>query len=420
MLALSAIVLVSVRPSGAWAQSAGAGAQQGAGAEEASGRDRWRLRAGPFVIAPYVRVGEIALDTNVFYTAEDRTTDLAANGGPGLRIDVPIGRVVPYVDANANYYWFARTEGQRRFGGAVGGGFDWKAGAFRLGASRYFERTYQRPSIEVDQRVLRDEWRTTVGLAVDAGARLRIEPALSLENRVVPRGSLYLGTDLSEALTEDRYRAEVALKYGVTSKTFLVALADQEWSRFPNARTRDVDSNRLGGGFELTSETRLRGQAVGGIRLFRPKSAVRGERFTRPFATASLEWILGAKTRLGADYSIDTTYSAFDTQSTALPTIDMERVGVRFFRQLLRRIDFLADGSLTTLKNNAPVVIRRRSGEETVVRDDRFYSARADLGFRILERLRLGATVSYNERQSNFADFGVDGLLLGASLRFNP
>jgi hypothetical protein len=263
-------------------------------------------------------------------------------------------------------------------------------------------------------------WRTNVSLAVDAGGRLRIEPTLSVENRAVPSGSLFLGTDLSQALTEDRYRGEIALKYGMTSKTFLVMLADQEWSRFPKARTRDVDSNRLGGGFELMSETRLSGQAVGGIREFRPKSATRGEKFLRPFATARLEWILGSKTRLGADYSLDTTYSAFDTQSTALPTIDTERVGVRFFRQILRRIDFIADGSLNTLKNKAPVVIRRRGGEETVVRDDRFYSAHADLGLWILKRLRLGGTISYNERQSNFADFGVDGLLLGASLRFNP
>lgn len=417
LVVVCAAVVSGAGPASVQAQAVGGSRPEG---EDQSSGQRWRLRAGPLAIAPYIRLGQIALDTNVFYTAEERTTDLTASGGPGLRIDVPMGRVVPFVDGNVNYYWFARTKEERRFGGGAGGGFDWNAGAFRMGASRYFVRTYERPSFEVDRRVLRDEWQTRVHLDVDAGARFRIEPRFSVENREVPAGFEYLGSDLSRSLTENRSRLELGLIYGLTSKTDFVVLLDQEWSRFPKDVTRDADSNRLAGGFALQSQTRLGGRAIGGIRLFRPKGRGRGAGFTRPYAEARLEWILGGKTRLSAEYTLDTQYSAFGTESGALPTVATQNVGVRFFRRIGRRIEFNADGRLMTLKNDTPVVVRRRGSEQTVIRDDQSYGASADLGFRIRERLRLGVMATYNERQSNFADFGVDGLLLGASIRFNP
>src|SRR2546426_948431 len=41
------------------------------------------FRIGPLYVTPTIRIGAIGLDTNVFYTATDRRTDLTANGGPG-------------------------------------------------------------------------------------------------------------------------------------------------------------------------------------------------------------------------------------------------------------------------------------------------------------------------------------------------
>lgn len=394
---------------------------QGPGAGGAAAGDRLRFRAGPFEVIPYIQLGQVAADTNVFYTAEDRRTDITASGGPGLRIALPIRRVRLFVDGNANYYWFARTREERRFGGAAGGGIDWTAGAFSIGVSRFYTRTYDRPSIEVDRRVLRESVSNRGYLHLKAGARLRIEPGFEADRTEVPAATEFLGADLRRSLTGDRYRALLDLKLALTPKTDFVVLADQEWSRFSEDRTRDADSNRLAAGFALNSTTRLSGRAVGGIRLFRPKGLGVGKSFDRPFGEGQIEWILGAKTRIAAEYRYDTAYSAFSSASGGtLPTVETQQAAFRLFRRMLRRIEFEAEGRLTTLKNDAPVVVRRRDGERTIARDDRFYSARGDLGVRLGERLRLGVVATYNERQSNFADFGVDGLLLGASIRFNP
>lgn len=378
------------------------------------------FHAGPFRIAPYIRLGQIALDTNVYYTPEDRKTDLTASGGPGLRVELPIGRVNLYGDGSVNYYWFARTKEERRFGGAAGGGLDWSANAFRLGLSRFFVRSYERPSIEVDRRILLNDWRSQATLDVDFSHRFRGETSFWISNRETAGETLFLGSDLSGNLTEDRYTADLRLKLGLTGKTDFVLLGDQEWSRFPRQRSRNVDSNRLGGGFALESQTRLSGSVIGGVRLFRPRvPEAAGRSFKRPFVDADIG-ISGQKTRLAASFSLDTSYSAFSSTQTSLPTVDTQQARVFLSRRFGRLIEIDLSGGLTTLKNKAPVVVRRQGQEDVVIRDDQFYSASFDLGFRIRERLRLGLVATYNERQSNFADFGIDGLLLGASLRFNP
>jgi hypothetical protein len=403
----------------------GAGAQPAAprpsdlGPTEPGGAERWRFGAGPFVLSPYIRIGEIAVDTNVFYVPEERTTDLVANGGPGLRIDVPVGRFVPYVDGNVNYYWFARTKGLRHFGGEAGGGFDWLGNAVKVSASQYFERTFRRPSIEVDTRILQDTWRTDVGMDLSAGARVRLEPHFSIDDsEVVPES--FLGAELRQSQSIKRTLAELDVKYRLTPKTDFVLVGDQDWARYPYDATRDVDSNRVGAGFELSSDTRLSGRAVGGARHFRPLNTSRGESFVRPWADVDFRWILGSKTQVGARYSLETTYSAFDTTETSLPLIESQIAGIYFARQLVRRVDFRTGFELNTFTNNVPVVIRQRGTEVVIARDDKFYSAHAELGVRILQRLRLAGTATYNERQSNYDDFGLEGLLLGAKLTFNP
>lgn len=404
---------------GAGAQSIPPGPGNQGGGESAA--ERLDFKLGPFRISPYLQIGQIAADTNVFYTAEGRRTDIVANGGPGLRIALPVRRLTAFVDGGANYYWFARSREERRFGGDAGGGLNWKAGGFSAGISRFYRRSYDRPSIEVDRRVLRENWTNHAYLNLDAGARLRLEPSVTSDQSEVPVRTDFLGTDLRRALTQNRYSVQLEVKYRLTPKTDFVLLADNDWNRFPEDERRDSDSNRVAGGFQLTSATRLSGRLLGGARLFRPRAAT-VPRFWRPYVEARIEWILGDKTRLGGDYRFDTGYSAFSSaREGRLPTTETHNATLRLRRRIGQRVDFDAEGRLTKLSNDGPVLVRRRGEEEiAIVRDDEHYSARADLGFRILNRLRLGVVGSYGERRSNIADFGVDGLLLGASIRFNP
>ncbi len=59
-------------------------------------------------------------------------------------------------------------------------------------------------------------------------------------------------------------------------------------------------------------------------------------------------------------------------------------------------------------------------GIETAVRDDRIREAGAELGYQFRSRVRIGVTATYTTRQSAFETFGIDGLLAGLTVQYNP
>ncbi len=61
-------------------------------------------------------------------------------------------------------------------------------------------------------------------------------------------------------------------------------------------------------------------------------------------------------------------------------------------------------------------------GEEPVetFRDDRVREAGVELGYQFRSRVRMGVTAIYTERRSNIETFGIQGLLAGFTVTYNP
>jgi hypothetical protein len=57
-------------------------------------------------------------------------------------------------------------------------------------------------------------------------------------------------------------------------------------------------------------------------------------------------------------------------------------------------------------------------GATTLQRDDSAREAGADLGYRFPWGLRIGLGATYTDRRSQFADLGLEGLLLGATVTY--
>ena len=92
---------------------------------------------------------------------------------------------------------------------------------------------------------------------------------------------------------------------------------DHERERFALDPTRDADSNRAYAGFELESQTRLSGRAVGGVRFYRPLVESRGSDIHEPYVDADLVYKFGPRTQISAHASRDLEPSAFDPVSGA-------------------------------------------------------------------------------------------------------
>jgi hypothetical protein len=375
---------------------------------------------GPFWVTPRFRLGNVGLDTNVFYSATERQTDFYASGGPGLGVVLPLGGARLILEGGLSYAYFARTESQRRWGGDGKTRLELGRGRARAGIEETYARTFQRPSFEVDRRIITDAWRTRVDLAVDLSQRTSVRAEASREGLDVPRGQEFFGTDLGETLSRHVNRAALGLLYHVTPKTSLVLEGDYQQDRFRYQPVRDADSDRIYGGFEVESQTRLSGRAVGGMRLLRPKDTAERSDRQRPYFDVNLVYRLGPHTALTATYLRDLQFSAFEPRG-ATPTVEREDYGARLEKGFLGRGSLWLYGGISRFKTDGEVtVIDGEGNATTAVRDDRAWQAGADLGYYLRPRLRIGVAATYTKRRSNFDDFGLKGLLVGGTLTYNP
>ncbi len=375
---------------------------------------------GPFWVTPRFRLGNIGIDTNVFYSATARQTDFFASGGPGLDVVLPLGAARLILEGGLSYSYFARTQSQRRWGGDGKARLELGRGRARAGIEETYARTFQRPGFEVDRRIITVAWATRVDLAVDLTERTGVRAEASHEGLEVPRGQDFFGTDLGQTLSRRVNRAALGLLYHLTSKTSLVLEGDYQQDRFRYEPSRDADSNRIYAGFEVQSLTRLSGRAVGGMRLLRPKNRAEWSNRDRPYFDVNLVYRLGPHTALTATYFRDLQFSAFEPRG-ATPTVEREDYGARIEKGFLGRGSlWLFGGASRFATDGAVTVINGEGTATTAVRDDKAWQAGADLGYYLRPRLRIGVAATYTKRRSNFVDFGLKGLLVGGTLTYNP
>src|SRR5207247_6561048 len=149
---------------------------------------------GPFWVTPRFRLGNIGLDTNVFYTSTDRQTDFYASGGPGLGIVLPLRAARLLLDGNVGYNYFARTKSQRRWTDGARARFEVGRGRARAGGEENYTRSFERPSFEVDRRISTDTWTTRADFILDFTQRTGIRAEASRQHVDIPRGQDFFGT----------------------------------------------------------------------------------------------------------------------------------------------------------------------------------------------------------------------------------
>ena len=85
------------------------------------------------------------------------------------------------------------------------------------------------------------------------------------------------------------------------------------------------------------------------------------------------------------------------------------RVYLRLFARQLRLV---SDGEVTLVVPDEGLVQTERN--------DRVREAGGELGYQFRSRMRAGITVSYTDRISTIETFGIEGLLAGFTLQYNP
>ena len=405
--------LTVLPPSVIWSQEA-------PGPEQPPAQRPGLFHFGPLYVTPYFHIGTIGLDTNVFYTATGRRTDVTASGGPGLELLLPFGADARLrVNGTFDYLYFVRTASQRRWNESGDARLEFKGGRTEGSVVESYARTFSRPNLEVDQRILQSTEMTELDLKRRLFGRISLT-LLGLRSRTdVDPGQQFLGTDLRASLSRDEYRAVAGLGYALTVKTSFVIEADQEWDRFPLDTSRGADSNRLAAGFRTDETALISGRLLGGVRLFRLK-ALPGKQKQTPYADADATWNVSKRTKISGSYSRDLVFSAFIPLGPT-PTLRMEVVGARIEKLFGNGVDLklyareshlITDGAITVvIPGQAPIV---------AVRDDRARETGLDFGYFFRPQLRIGVAGSYIFRRSTISYFGISGLLVGGTVQYNP
>ena len=378
-----------------------------------------QFRLGPVYLTPSLHIGNIGVDTNVFFTSEERERDFSISGGPGLDIVLPVKRRLRFLAGGTlDYLYFAEQESERRLTGSGRGRADWQGARSAMGGEASWARIFSRPSFEVDDRIQQDERRAGADLRLrPGGGRFTLATDFTLTHIDIEEGQVYLGSDLARTLNREEYRTRLGLAYALTPKTAFVVEGDYQQDRFESEPLRDADSNRLAVGFRVVSTTRLSGRALGGIRSFRPRDRPRHD-LTVPYADVDLAYAVGRSTHLHAGYGRDLTYSAF-TSLGPTPTLRNEDARFGFDQRIVANLWLRASVTLNRFRSDGPVVVQiPDEGTVTAVRDDEVWQGSADLGWQFPFELRLGVGVFYAERQSTISYFGVEGLRVGLTVTY--
>lgn len=404
----------------AWVLSPAAAVASGGLPEGSDQADRGErpglIRLDGFYLTPYLRIGTLGLDTNVFYTPTERQADFTANGGPGLEIVRPFGSQSRLrLDGGLDYLYFARTESQRRLNGHGSGLVDIRGVKTDLAVEGRWGRTYSRPNSEVNERVQQE----TVGGRLLLRRRLSERFALALSGsaqRVETEAAVYLGADLGSSLTQDRALAGGELRMALSIKTQLVVGGDESWYHFPRAAHRNGRSTLVYGGLRTDATALIGGQALAGMRWFELGSGGRREAL---YVSAAATWNISPKTRLGGAYSRDVSYSSFET-SGPTPTNRVETGEVFLDKTLVRGLYLRLFGRIQLLTSDGEITVAEVGEPVTAVRDDDVREAGGELGWQFRTRLRIGVRASYAKRASPFTTFGIRGLLAGLTVQYNP
>ncbi len=377
------------------------------------------IRVGTWYLTPYLHIGNLGIDTNVLYTPTDTQADFIASGGPGLEMVRPLDTKASSrvrLDGGLDYLYFARTESQRRLNGYGSGLLELHGVKTDLVLQEDYAQTYSRPSYQVDERVQQETEGTRGLLKRRLGERFELAP-YGERQRLRVESVDYLGTDLRQTTSEDRYLVGSELRMALTVKTQLVGGGEEDWYRFPYLPERNGASTLAFGGFRTDDTALIAGHALAGMRWFRLDTGGRRDGF---YADVSAIWSLSPKTQLGASYMRDLQYSVFSTTGDT-PTNIYETAQVFLDKMLARSIYLRLTGGITWLRSDGAItIIVPGQGPQTAVRDDTMRDAAAELGYQFRTRTRIGGRVSYTTRVSPFETWGIHGLLAGLTVTYNP
>jgi hypothetical protein len=362
------------------------------------------------------------VDTNVFNQPGTPVPDTGFVLSPGATARYAPGRRLQLEGTgglNVNYF---RREGSERFVDRFGEArAELAMRRFtlygRIGGGQYRERF----SIEIDERVLRQEAHAAAGVRGRLSRRLGASAEwLGESYRFGPsvRGE---GGGIRDALDRNTYATRVGLEWSLTRRTRAVALFDVVEDRFRVPRAsgrRELPSTRVLAGFESGPKTAVRGRLLGGVRRYPALGAGTAGGATVPVVSAAFSLPVGELVRLGASAERDVYYSVATANPGARAADNAYVYGI-YRVEAVTQLPFglLARGYVGVDRSTYLLPVPTSAGLAPALRRS---IAGGSLLRKMGDSIQAGAFVDFARRQSPAPAFAYDGWRFGVEVRVTP
>lgn len=415
MLALRALAIAA-----ALAGSAAAAGAQVRGEPQQPGR----FRLGPLRVTPRVELRNAGVDTNVFNSAAAPVPDTSVVLRTTLDGYLPVGSRLRlwgtgYLDFN--YFRRQATERSTDFGGS--GHAELPVGPFVLFGGGGGLQAHQRASIDVDERVLRQERSAYAGAEMRLGSRVALlGQASGLQSRY---GRTFASPGdpfrLARGLDRDTLTGTAELRLKLTTLTTAVARAEAISDRFLAQRDarRVTHSYRYLGGFQFDPLAAVNGSVMAGFREIPASSSGSLPPYRGAVFVASTAIPLFGSARLSFDGQRDVVFAATEADSEA-GRLRNSYVSTRLAGHLEVGLPFDLLGRTGGGIEEARYILPYPLGSALLRRADRLYTADASLLRLVGGALRVGGTISYERRVSNEQGSSYQGWRYGLQAELRP
>jgi hypothetical protein len=384
-----------------------------------------RYRVGPFYVTPRLQLKNAGVDTNVFQTLNSPTRDAVVVFSPRLDGGLLLGerfRMTGFGFVDLNYY---RRQGDERSTDFYGEG---KA-ELDLGPLTFFGgggggQFTQRFSIDVDDRLPRQEKRGHAGLTVRLTRRLSATGQASGDVFTFSPGEFRFGGRVKEAMDRNTLTGTGQLRFALTGRTTLLVSADALEDRFfsqPVHLPRVRRSYRYLGGFEFGERAAVTGKLLAGMREFPGTLAQGSPPYQGPVVAADLVVPLGSSGRVRVIGERDVLYAA------SLVEVGRLRYRNAFvynhyqgetFVELPLGLVGVASAGFEEARYLLPYPYL--DGKVLARRVDHRWTGSVGLLRQIGDSVRIGGHVSWARRVSNLTLFSYEGLRYGLTAEILP
>jgi hypothetical protein len=365
------------------------------------------VQLGPVSLRPAVILREVGYDSNVLHESHEGEADFTATLGARLDVGLKARLVQATYTTLYEYVYFEKFEDERGSNRGAEGRVDFSFQRLRPYVIAGVSRSHERPSAEVDARVLRLVSNVGAGATLAAASRTSLHVGYRNIASDFADEETFRGIRLADELNGTSEAALVGADFVLSPLTTVSAHGEYTEDRFHSSPDRDANSYRYGVTAILHPLALISGRATLGVRGFRPLDA-RVRDFTGVTAAIAVSYAVQEETRVGLTVDRDLRYSFAELTPYYVSTGGRLTITHR----LVGDFDGQVFGGFEQLAYEARLDTEAADAIDTV----RLFGG--GVGFRLGDGSRIGITADYATRTSPAPDREYSRARLYATLNY--